>query len=148
MVERRSIVYRPKAQGQTPWTLGLDKPQLDPERAYGFTPDEIMLFRFSALTWNAHRIHFDRSFCQQSEGYPDIIVHGPLLAYLAAQAAQHGSGFDVETQTAKTMSRFVFKALQPCYVNKPVSVQANADGSVVVCNFAGELALSAHAYWN
>lgn len=148
MVERRTIVYRGAAQSPTPWTQGLEKPELDPQRAYGFTPDEIMLFRFSALTWNAHRIHFDRSFCQESEAYPDIVVHGPLLAFLAAQAAQHGSGFDTQTQRAKTMSRFVFKALQPCFVNKPVSVQANPDGTVQVCNFAGELAMSAQAFWN
>ena len=47
-----------------------------------------LLFRYSALTYNAHRIHYDRDFCRDVEGYPGLLVHGPLQATLMAEAAR------------------------------------------------------------
>ncbi|STD07217.1 Uncharacterized conserved protein [Dermatophilus congolensis] len=55
--------------------------------------DEVMLFRFSALTYNAHRIHFDRDWCRRS-GYPDLVVHGPLMALLGSELARR-QGIDL-----------------------------------------------------
>jgi 3-methylfumaryl-CoA hydratase len=51
----------------------------------GFTPDAITLFQFSALTANSHRIHYDLSYAQSVEGYPDLVVHGPLLVLAMAE---------------------------------------------------------------
>jgi 3-methylfumaryl-CoA hydratase len=50
--------------------------------------DPVLLFRFSALTYNAHRIHYDRAYAQQQEGYPGLVVHGPLQAMAMAEAAR------------------------------------------------------------
>ena len=47
-----------------------------------------MLFRFSALTYNAHRIHYDRDYARQAEGYPGLLIHGPLQALAMAEAAR------------------------------------------------------------
>jgi hydroxyacyl-ACP dehydratase HTD2-like protein with hotdog domain len=46
------------------------------------TADAVMLFRYSALTFNGHRIHYDADYCRQVEGYPGLVVHGPLIATL------------------------------------------------------------------
>lgn len=79
--EEHDIVYREVAKpGDAPPT-----PPRAPE-AHEFsrsvTPDPVLLFRYSALTFNGHRIHYDRPFCTQSEGYDGLVVHGPLLATL------------------------------------------------------------------
>ena len=50
-------------------------------------PDPVLLFRYSALTFNGHRIHYDRSYVTEVEGYPGLIVHGPLIATLADGSA-------------------------------------------------------------
>jgi Uncharacterized conserved protein len=54
---------------------------------YRVAVDPVLLFRFSALTYNAHRIHYDLPYAQQVEGYPNLVVHGPLQALLMAEAA-------------------------------------------------------------
>ncbi|MEH0421265.1 hypothetical protein [Streptomyces sp. B21-083] len=51
-------------------------------------PDPALLFRFSALTANAHRIHYDAPYCRDEEGYPGLVVHGPLLALLMLELAR------------------------------------------------------------
>lgn len=87
------------------------------------TPDAVMLFRFSALTFNGHRIHYDRPYAQQ-EGYPDILVHGPLLAILLLDlAARHVRGHNI--------TAFSFRATGPAYVNTPIALRGNmnSDGS-------------------
>ncbi|MBY6059532.1 MaoC family dehydratase N-terminal domain-containing protein [Leisingera daeponensis] len=79
--ERQDIVYRePPVPGAT-----APEPLAAPERsAFSRTiqPDPVLLQRYSALTFNSHRIHFDRDYCLHNEGYPGLVVHGPLLATL------------------------------------------------------------------
>ncbi len=71
-------------------------------------PDEVLLFRFSALTFNAHRVHFDRRYVTGVEGYPGLVVHGPLVALLLLDLLhQHAP--------ASRVTRFEFKALRPCF---------------------------------
>ena len=70
-------------------------------------PDETLLFRYSALTFNGHRIHYDRDYCTQVEGYPGLVVHGPLLATLLMDLVQRHS-----THSIASLS---YKALQPCF---------------------------------
>ncbi|MEX0873164.1 MAG: MaoC family dehydratase N-terminal domain-containing protein [Aquisalimonadaceae bacterium] len=81
VTEDHNIVYRnmpapgdpppvpPQAPGQSAWSRKI-------------TPDPVLLFRYSALTFNGHRIHYDRSYVTDVEGYPGLIVHGPLIATL------------------------------------------------------------------
>jgi 3-methylfumaryl-CoA hydratase len=81
LVEEHDIVYRDNPQpGEAPAT-----PR--PVRTDGvwqreIRPSDPMLFRYSALTFNSHRIHYDRRYVTETEGYPGLIVHGPLIATL------------------------------------------------------------------
>ena len=89
IVDDYEIVYRTTGSSLTvrAGTLGSvpDKPQPAPrEPALSLTADEALLFRFSALTYNAHRIHYDHSWVRQ-EGYGDLIVHGPLQALMMGE---------------------------------------------------------------
>lgn len=143
LVETRTVVYREAPTAMAPETLGRPADPFAGQVTRDYLPDEIMLFRFSALTWNGHRIHYDRSFCQSHELYPDVVVHGPLMGFLAAQAAAELS--------PEPMARFEFRSQQPCFVNRPIQVAASARqeaaAKVQVSNFAGEVALVGTATW-
>jgi 3-methylfumaryl-CoA hydratase len=91
--ERQDLVYRVPAAVSGPPAAepptGADGPALPPgdgERAIEVTPT--LLFRFSALTYNAHRIHYDRQYARDTEGYPGLLTHGPLQALAMAEAAR------------------------------------------------------------
>jgi 3-methylfumaryl-CoA hydratase len=77
--------------------------------------DELMLFRYSALTFNGHRIHYDRSYVTAVEGYPGLVVHGPLIATLLLDGLRH------QFPTA-TVTHFEFKAIRPTFDINPFSV--------------------------
>jgi 3-methylfumaryl-CoA hydratase len=92
--ERQDIVYRPAGgAGPDPAgdTAGPAVPVADGEWAIDVSPT--LLFRFSALTYNAHRIHYDREFTRDVEGYPGLLTHGPLQALAMAEAAR-ATGYD------------------------------------------------------
>ena len=78
IIEDQQLVYRESTdKGAYPTR---EKPlDIDPDWTKSITPDVVTLFRFSALTFNAHRIHYDRDYAKNVEGYPDLVVHGPLL---------------------------------------------------------------------
>lgn len=101
LTEDQDIVYR------EPRPLAADPPVASetPDERRALKLSEVTLFRYSALTFNAHRIHYDLEYCRE-EGYPGIVVHGPLLAtLLAGMAAEQGP---VET--------FSFRATSPLYL--------------------------------
>lgn len=79
------------------------------------TPDPVMLFRYSAVTFNGHRIHYDRKYVTEEEGYPALIVHGPLIATLLAELA-------LDNNPGKSFARFDFQARAPLFDNAPFSV--------------------------
>jgi 3-methylfumaryl-CoA hydratase len=70
-------------------------------------PDETLLFRYSALTFNAHRIHYDRRYVMETEGYPGLIVHGPLIATLLAELARRS--------VPRRLTSFAFRAASPLF---------------------------------
>ena len=79
-----------------------------------FQPTTVTLFQFSALTWNAHRIHYDHPYVTEQEGYPGLVVHGPLTALLLLDAAcRHAPA---------PPSSFRYRALAPLYVNQPITL--------------------------
>ncbi len=78
-------------------------------------PDPVLLFRFSALTFNAHRIHYDRPYATTVEGYPGLVVHGPLLAILLLDLLQHAHPEAPPTQ-------FVYRAVAPLFDTAPFTV--------------------------
>lgn len=77
-------------------------------------PTPVTLFQFSALTWNAHRIHYDHPYVTRREGYPGLLVHGPLTALLLLDAATR--------HAAAPPSSFRYRALAPLYVNEPITL--------------------------
>ena len=107
------------------------------------TPDPVLLFRYSALTFNGHRIHYDRSYVTDVEGYPGLIVHGPLIATLLI-------GLVREHLPQSQITEFEFRAVGPLFDIDTFSIhgQPDADGSCVqlwASNARGELAMQAKA---
>ena len=73
-----------------------------------WVPDDVLLFRYSALTFNGHRIHYDRRYVTEVEGYPGLIVHGPLLATLLLDVVRH-------QLPDAAVARYEFKAMRPVF---------------------------------
>ncbi|MEU8876925.1 hypothetical protein AB0D24_38490 [Streptomyces javensis] len=93
LVEEQDIVYR-SGRGAAQHPLALDEsavPRPADRWQLGLRPDPALLFRFSALTANAHRIHYDTPYVQHEEGYPGLVVHGPLLALLMLELPRRHS---------------------------------------------------------
>jgi 3-methylfumaryl-CoA hydratase len=87
-------------------------------------PDDVLLFRYSALTFNGHRIHYDRQYVTQVEGYPGLIVHGPLIATLLMDLVRrHAPDAQVAT--------FRFKAVRPTFDPHPFKVNGRRVGNEV-----------------
>jgi 3-methylfumaryl-CoA hydratase len=82
-----------------------------------------LLFRFSALTFNAHRIHYDRPYAINEEGYPGLVVHGPLTAILLLQL--------VRENTSKTVTKFSFRGKLPLFDVAPFRLVAMPSGGRV-----------------
>jgi 3-methylfumaryl-CoA hydratase len=113
IVEFHDIVYREAAR---PGDAAQPRPA--PAVAAWTRPvnaDPVMLFRYSALTFNGHRIHYDRSYTTDVEGYPGLVVHGPLIATLLLD------GLRREHPQAR-LARFEFRAVRPTYDTHPFSV--------------------------
>jgi len=87
-----------------------------------WTADSVALFRYSAATFNGHRIHYDADYCRQVEGYPGLVVHGPLLATLLLHL--------VQTQVApgRTLASFEFRALKPTFDLSGFHLHCSAEG--------------------
>lgn len=105
-------------------------------------PDSVLLFRYSALTFNGHRIHIDRSYAVNVEGYPGLIVHGPLIATLLMDLLRRNRP-DAQVQA------FRFKALQPLFDIAPFVLHGASQTSNEVRLWAttpdGQLAVDASA---
>ena len=86
------------------------------------TPDAVLLFRYSALTFNGHRIHYDRPYVTGTEGYPGLIVHGPLMATLLA-------GLATRRSAGRIAKAFSFRALKPVFDLHPFELCGHADGA-------------------
>ncbi|MGG5820174.1 FAS1-like dehydratase domain-containing protein [Falsiroseomonas sp. HW251] len=87
-------------------------------------PDPVMLFRYSALTGNGHRIHYDHPYVTAEEGYPGLVVHGPLQATLMAALA-------AETAPGAKLRRFAFRGRRPCFGGRPLTVLARPQGGAI-----------------
>jgi 3-methylfumaryl-CoA hydratase len=104
-------------------------------------PDPILLFRYSALTYNGHRIHYDRPYAVNQELYPGLIVHGPLLATLLLDLAQ-------TKISGARIAAFRFRAQRPVFDSAPFSVCGKRESDTLVlwiANDQGELCMSATA---
>ena len=122
LTEEHDIVYRAAAQPGEP----VPPPQRAPGDAAfsrSLVPDDVLLFRYSALTFNGHRIHYDRRYVTEVEGYPGLIVHGPLIATLLVDLLRR-------QHPEATLARFEFRAVRPTYDTAPFSMHGKpeADG--------------------
>jgi 3-methylfumaryl-CoA hydratase len=89
IVDEQDIVYRAAGAASLPPKASNDGvTSADALASVTVRADAVLLFRFSALTYNAHRIHFDRDYARDVEGYPGLVVHGPLQAILMAEAVR------------------------------------------------------------
>jgi 3-methylfumaryl-CoA hydratase len=121
LTEEHDIVYRAAARPGDP----MPPPQAAPAAAWSrkIVPDDVLLFRYSALTFNGHRIHYDRKYVTEVEGYPGLIVHGPLIATLLADLARR-------EKPGARFHTFSFKAVRPTFDLHPFRVtgKPSADG--------------------
>jgi 3-methylfumaryl-CoA hydratase len=119
LVEDHDIVYR---EGPKPD----EKPRpprpapTDATWSRKVTPDPVLLFRFSALTFNGHRIHYDQPYVTAAEGYPGLVVHGPLLGMLQMELARRSNPHG-------RARSFEFRALSPVFAGPTFTVQARRE---------------------
>lgn len=113
VVEEQDLVYR---EGGTPEGGFRGGPDAPAEAAWreSFSTDPVTLFRFSALTFNGHRIHYDHPYATEVEGYPDLVVHGPLLALLLLDAGGRRLGV--------RPGRFSYRAVSPLFCGEGFSL--------------------------
>ena len=112
--EFHDIVYRDLPQPGEPAAASQPTPT-NASWVREIRPDDVLLFRYSALTFNGHRIHYDRRYVTKVEGYPGLIVHGPLIATLLLDLLRR------ELPLARVRS-FSFKALRPIFDIAPFQV--------------------------
>ncbi len=116
--EVQTIVYREPSQAKSELPIATDHDLSGWEFTESLKPTEALLFRFSALTFNTHRIHYDLPYTTREEGYPALVVHGPLMASLLLR-------FATQVLKGKTIKSFKFRGLAPAYCNEPLSLVAN-----------------------
>lgn len=126
--EVQSLVYRePAAPGTPPAPPPLGDGRFDPagwDAHRLVTPGEPLLFRFSALTFNSHRIHYDLPYATQEEGYRGLVVHGPLTATLLADLAQRHFGDNA-------LRRFAFRGMSPAICGEALHLALKGAGDSV-----------------
>ena len=88
------------------------------------TPDPVLLFRYSALTYNGHRIHYDRTYATEEELYSALVVHGPLLVTLLLELKRNNL-------PAHTLRKFKFRAVRPTFDNNTFTVCGKQEGSAL-----------------
>ena len=138
--EQQHLVYRELPDGPAPLPPGEPAPR-DAEWSRTIMPDPVLLFRYSALTYNGHRIHYDRSYAMNREFYPALVVHGPLLATLLLELIQ-------QRLPGAVLKRFSFKAQRPSFDSHAFTVNARRDGDQLklwTADHEGFLCVSAEA---
>ncbi|OWQ95317.1 FAS1-like dehydratase domain-containing protein [Sphingopyxis witflariensis] len=126
--ETQSIVFRDAAPAGTPPSPPppgegrFDPGAWDAHRL--LVPDEALLFRYSALTFNSHRIHYDLPYATQEEGYRGLVVHGPLTATLLLDLARRAFGDN-------KLSSFAFRGLSPAICGEELHLALRGDGASV-----------------
>ena len=139
MTEEHDIVYR-DAPGPNEAPASPRPVRTDGVWQRDIQPSDPLLFRYSALTFNSHRIHYDRRYVTETEGYPGLIVHGPLIATLLIDLLRRN--------TDKPVASFRFRAVSPLFDVASFSVHGAPDGQGAALwarNSSGHLAMEAEA---
>jgi 3-methylfumaryl-CoA hydratase len=139
--EEHDIVYRDLPAPGAPQPAPALAP-VDAHWSRTIHPDAVLLFRYSALTFNGHRIHYDRSYVTEVEGYPGLVVHGPLIATLLLDLLRRNL-------PQANLASFAFRAVKPLFDIAPFSVCARIEADRMVRLWAsdaqGLLAMDASA---
>lgn len=140
MEEEQDIVFLPMPERYTP-----PEPVRAPPGDWQVPApvDPVLLFRFSALTYNAHRIHYDAAYASEAEKYPGLVVHGPLQAIWMMEAARrHNPGLMPKS--------FTFRGIHPLFSHDHVTIRGqNGTEGLELCtvNSAGAQAMQARLVW-
>jgi 3-methylfumaryl-CoA hydratase len=123
LVEWHDIVYRQARRDADP-TPAPPRAEEAAHWSRTIVPDAVLLFRYSALTFNGHRIHYDRRYATEVEGYRGLVVHGPLIATLLVDLLRRHRP-DAE------LAGFAFKAMRPAFDERPLTLCGRHEGSIV-----------------
>jgi 3-methylfumaryl-CoA hydratase len=140
--ERQDIVYREMTTTSAAPAKAPPPPPAAQHRE-AHVSDAVLLFRYSALTFNGHRIHYDRDYVTRVEGYPGLIFHGPLQAALIVELAAKLRG-------GKAPKKFSYRGVQPLFEGSEFSVNANdRDGGLELwtANAEGQPTMKGTASW-
>ncbi|KAF8947369.1 hypothetical protein BGZ47_009337 [Haplosporangium gracile] len=118
LTDTRTFVYMEKDK-ETPVKPKLVKPRRQADVSMDVHPTAIQLFRYSALTFNSHRIHFDHEYANNVEDHPACLVHGPLSATLLLEPLRQSL-----LQPGQIIKNFRYRALSPLYVDQPIKICA------------------------
>ena len=122
VAEEHDIVYRDPPPAESGAAATGESPAPGAHRRE-IEPDTTLLFRYSALTFNGHRIHYDLDYCRRVEGYANLVIHGPLVATLLAGFAQELGG--------RPVRRFEYRALKPAILGTTLTLEADREGDRV-----------------
>src|SRR5690606_31670701 len=131
--EEQDLVYR---EPVPPKLIG-DQAASEPQWSETVNPDPVMLFRYSAVTFNAHRIHYDEAYATQNEGYPGLVVHGPLIATLMCRAC-------VRANPGRIVRSMSYRGLRPLIVPRAFHVAGRLDGDAGASLWAEQNGTLAH----
>ena len=142
MVEEQDLVYRqPAAVSVAAAPAAIAPERREAHAVRSVTLDATALFRFSALTFNAHRIHYDRDYARDVEGYPDCLVHGPYQATLLIDHLRR-------EMPDRVIREFRFRGERPLFVDQPFELNLLRDGDRIelwTSDRSGSVAMSAEA---
>jgi 3-methylfumaryl-CoA hydratase len=142
--ERQDIVYREMGSAQAAPTKAPPPPPVAKHREMHMA-DPVLLFRYSALTFNGHRIHYDRDYVTEVEGYPGLIFHGPLQAAFIVELAAKLHG-------GTAPKKLSYRGVQPLFEGAEFSINANANDNgsgmeLWIANAEGQPTMKGTATW-
>jgi 3-methylfumaryl-CoA hydratase len=141
--ERQDIVYRDAASSAPAPPVTPAAPPPAAQHRESHMADPVLLFRYSALTFNGHRIHYDRDYVTAVEGYPGLIFHGPLQASFIVELAARLRG-------GRPPRKLSYRGVQPLFEGSEFSINANdsaAGMELWTANAAGQPTMKGMATW-
>jgi len=141
VAEEEDLVYRQQKPGEGRAAPSAAEPAVPqgPWRAE-LAPDEVLLFRFSALTYNAHRIHHDHPYVTQVEGFPGLVVHGPLLALLLLELPRRHA-------PDREVAAFSYRLRSPAFAGTPILAWGGPDGDLTAAATGAPASITATCEW-
>ena len=141
--ERQDIVYREMSPAQAAGPAKAASPPPAAKHRETHMADSVLLFRYSALTFNGHRIHYDRDYVTKVEGYPGLIFHGPMQAALLVE-------FSAKLHGGVAPKKFAYRGVQPLFEGSEFSVNAStteAGMELWTANSHGQPTMKGTATW-